>query len=70
MRVHKKSSGSEPVPVVKFTPNSQAYEVIYENVKEYLVFKISITKDLTERKIYLDILNYMERIQLELKNQK
>lgn len=67
MRIYKKSSGSEPVPSVKFTPNAQAYETIYENVKEYLVFKISITQDLTERMIYLDVLNYMERIQREVK---
>lgn len=43
------------------------YEQLYENVKNYLVFKISIITDLKERLAYLDIKEYMDQIQLEAK---
>ena len=38
---------------------------MYENIKTYVVFKISITINLKERLAYLDVLEYMERIQSE-----
>jgi len=41
------------------------YKAIHENTKSYLVFKISITTNLIERLAYLDVLNYLERIELE-----
>lgn len=41
------------------------YKTIYENTKSYLVFKISITTNLIERLAYLDVLNYLERIEFE-----
>lgn len=49
------------------------YKIIYENIKNYVVFKVSIITNLKDRLAYLDVLDYMERIQLEaskLKSQK
>lgn len=41
------------------------YKTIYENIRNYLVFRISVTNNLNERLAYLDILEYAERIRLE-----
>jgi hypothetical protein len=43
------------------------YKSIYENAKNYLVFKISITTNLQERLAYLNVLDYMEQVQLGIK---
>lgn len=53
-----------------FANNEVDYKTIYEDVKNYLVFRISVTTDLTERLVYLDVLEYMRRIQLEAKKTK
>lgn len=54
----------------EFVENEVDYKTIYEDVKNYLVFRISVTTDLTERLAYLDVLDYMRRIQLEAKKTK
>lgn len=69
MRVYKKNTSlkmksSEKIAIVSDNIN---YEQLYENVKNYLVFKISVITDLKERLIYLDLKEYMEQIQLEAK---
>ncbi len=46
------------------------YKTIFENIKNFLVFKISVTHNLNDRLAYLDILDYMGRIQLEAKELK
>lgn len=46
------------------------FKTIYENVKNYLVFRISVTTKLNERLIYLDILDYMRRLQFEINKLK
>lgn len=72
MRVYKKNSSFKiksinKLPIINENIN---YEQLYENVISYLVFKISIVTDLKERLAYLDVKDYMERIQLEQKKIK
>lgn len=72
MRVYKKNSSFKvkninKLPVINDNIN---YEQLYENVISYLVFKISIISDLKERLAYLDVKDYMEKIQLECKRLK
>lgn len=66
MRVHRKTSSAI---LEKNKDDSSScgvdYKAIYENVKNYLVFKISITSNFNERLVYLDVLDYMGRIKLE-----
>ena len=38
------------------------YKRIYENIKNYVVFKISITNNPQERLAYLDVLEYIDHI--------
>lgn len=65
MRVHKKTTGIRLKKTMYSSPEETNFEIIYENVKNYLVFKISITRDIKDRMVYMDILDYMERVQLE-----
>lgn len=72
MRVYKKNSpyklkNHNKLPIINDSLN---YEQLYENVISYLVFKISIINDLKERLAYLDVKDYMEKIQLENKRLK
>jgi hypothetical protein len=46
-------------------PSGIDHKNIYERIKYYLVFRISVTTNINERIAYLDILNYIERIQKE-----
>ena len=68
MRVYKKKSSfvEEKLNSIIIYGN-QDYKIIYENVKTYVVYKISITTNLKERLAYLDVLDYMEKIQTETK---
>ncbi|HOJ78541.1 MAG TPA: hypothetical protein PLZ08_10825 [Bacillota bacterium] len=66
MRVHRK----EPSFKLKrfntqISSEKPDYELIYENIKNYLAFKISVTLNAQERLVYMDILDYMERTQVE-----
>lgn len=66
MRVHKKQFQiKEEKSNNNMTFDNIDYEIIYENIKNYLVFKISVTTNLNDRLAYLDILDYMGRIQSE-----
>jgi hypothetical protein len=69
LRVHKKSALFMPEKInnAVLSDDQTDYKIIFENIKNYVVFKISITTDLKERMAYLDVLDYMERIQLEAK---
>jgi hypothetical protein len=69
VRVYKKNAPFRFKNLEKITVANDNinYEQLYENVKNYLVFKISIITDLKERLIYLDVKEYMEQIQLEAK---
>jgi hypothetical protein len=72
LRVYKKNSSFKLKNLNKLpiTNDNSNYEQLYENVISYLVFKISIITDLKERLAYLDVKDYMERIQLEDKRLK
>lgn len=72
LRVYRKNSpyrlkNFSKLPVINDNVN---YQQLYENVINYLVFKISIISDLKERLTYLDVKEYMEQIQLEAKRLK
>jgi hypothetical protein len=69
VRVYKKNSSFKLKNVDKKTAfnDSINYEQLYENVKNYLVFKISVITDIQERLAYLDVKEYMEQVQLETK---
>lgn len=66
MRVYKKKPSFEPENVIR-TDEEIDYKTICENIKNYLVFRISITVNLNDRLAYLDVLDYVERIQLKQK---
>lgn len=72
VRVHKKDSAFKfnNLNNISLSDDQINYEAIYENVKEYLVFKISITTDLKERVAYFDVLEYMEQVQLKVNKGK
>lgn len=69
MRIHKKN-----LPHLIKNSNIHSlydeidYKALYESIKNYLVFKISVTTSLNERLSYLDVLDYMERLQREANN--
>lgn len=66
MRVYKKNSQSILGKPKYFPiPNEIDYKNICENIKCYLVFRISVATSLNERMAYLDIFKYMEQIRLE-----
>ncbi|HBE79610.1 MAG TPA: hypothetical protein DDW65_17810 [Firmicutes bacterium] len=67
LRVHQKKTSLMPEDLnnaIIFETQID-YKRIYEDIKNYVVFKISITTNLNDRLAYLDVLDYMERIQLE-----
>lgn len=68
MRIHKKNVLMlEKLNNVFLLDDQTDYKAIYENIKSYVVFKISIITTLKDRLAYLDVLDYMEKIQLEAK---
>ena len=69
LRVHKKNALLMPEKLnsVFLSDDQTDYKIIYENIKNYVVFKISIITNLKDRLAYLDVLDHMERIQLESK---
>ena len=67
MRVHQKKSTLIPEDLnntIVFDTQTD-YKRIYESIKNYVVFKISITSNRNDRLAYLDVLDYLERVQLE-----
>lgn len=69
MRVHKKNSPHLLKNSNIYTLYGEIdYKALYESIKNYLVFKISVTTGLNERLGYLDVLNHMERLQQEANN--
>lgn len=71
MRVYKKISFAKNKNINSDILSEEFdFKTIYENVKNYLVFRISVTTKLDERLIYLDVLDYMGRLQLELNKLK
>lgn len=68
MRVHKKDSSFKPEKLSNnILSDGNDYQTIFENIKTYVVFKISITSSLKERLAYLDVFDYMEQIHTEIK---
>lgn len=47
---------------IVFDTQMTDYKRIYEDIKNYVVFKISITTNLNDRLAYLDVLDYMEKV--------
>lgn len=71
MRVHRKT----PLVVLGKIKDDTSddgvdYKDIFENIKNYLVFRISVTPKLSERLIYLDVLDFVGRISLEVNKNK
>ncbi len=67
LRVHQKKTSLMPENlnnVILFDTQTD-YKRIYENTKNYIVFKISIVTNPNSRLAYLDVLDYMEHVQLE-----
>ena len=65
MRVHQKKSSLMPDDLnnaIVFDTQMTDYKRIYEDIKNYVVFKISITTNLNDRLAYLDVLDYMEKV--------
>lgn len=52
------------------TADGVDYKAILENIKNYLVFRISVTPKLSERLVYLDVLDFVGRISLEVNKNK
>ncbi len=67
MRVHQKKTSLMPENLnnVILFDSQTGYKKNYENIKNYIVFKISITTNPNSRLAYLDVLDYMEHAQLE-----
>ena len=68
MRVHKKDTLFIPEKsVIDSGPNEKSeYETLFSDLKNHLVFKISVVTELPTRLVYIDILKYMEQAEQEL----
>jgi hypothetical protein len=64
LRVHQKKTSLMPGDLnnaIIFETQID-YKRIYEDIKNYVVFKISITTNLNNRLAYLDVLDYLEKV--------
>jgi hypothetical protein len=64
LRVHQKKASLIPEDLNNaiIFDTQPDYKRIYEDIKNYIVFKISITTNLNNRLAYLDVLDYLEKV--------
>ncbi len=62
MRVHQKKNSLTPDDLNTTIFDTQTdFKRIYEDIKNYVVFKNSITTNSNARLAYMDVLDYMEK---------